>query len=235
MATPSETLYFYTGFELPMIELYNRRVAEAFHRIGIKAKVVYQPAQRSLRMANIRGAGAAGRVPHLKQLAPDATQNLLRVDESIAEIDIVVYTVEGVNFEVTGWESLRPYRSGFRMGAKIMEKNVPAERPRTMITSNEQLFRMLDSGRLDTVVEFRITGDAMVKKLGLKKIRALATPLISLPFHLYIHKEHEKLLPDINRALRATKEDGSYQRHWDEIVLPMLQPTSRKATELPDV
>ena len=214
--TTKEELTFYTGFEAPMLQIYNQRVAEIFGRLGIKAKVLWQPAQRALQMANTTGDGAAGRVRHLKQLAPANTQNLLLVDEPLADIDIVVYTQKGLTFAVNGWESLRPYRNGARRGAKILEKNVPTDQARSIVASNEQLFSMLASGRIDTVVEWRPTGDEMIRQLGLKNIRALPTPLLTLPFYLYVNKRHEALIPQLIEALKASKQDGSYQRIYDQ-------------------
>lgn len=116
-------------------------------------------------MANEAGDGDVMRVPDIKKIVPDITGNLVQIPESISDITFNVYTKNTI-FPVDGWQSLKNYRNGLRVGVKILEKNIPGYR--TILPNSERLFQMLDQGRLDTVSEHSIVANDLIKKLHLK-------------------------------------------------------------------
>jgi len=152
---------FYTGAQSPIKEILEMRLDEAFHRIGKKSRLVFPgSAQRALLMANKFGDGDALRVQEIKKIAPDLTDNLLIVPEPIIHIIFYVYTKEKI-FQVDNWESLKSYHNGFRVGAKILEKNIPGKT--TILPDAVRLFKMLDQNRLDTVTEQNIKPRIILK------------------------------------------------------------------------
>lgn len=207
---------FYTGVQSPVREILARRLQEAFARAGnFRLRLVYTgSAQRSLLMANEEGDGDAARVPDIKEIAPQVTANLLQVPESINEIRFFVYTA-GQEFAVNGYESLVRLRNGFRLGAKILEKNIPGQR--TILPESERLFQMLNAGRLDTVIEWDLISDALIKRHNYAKVRKLSPPLLNLPTYALIHRKHQDLIPELVKALQEMKSDGTFARIEEEV------------------
>lgn len=157
---------FYTALQSPIKETLEGRIKEAFRRLGLKAEVrVSSSAQRALFLANKEGDGDAGRVTRLKSIAPENTSNLIQVPEPLISLVLTVYTKDK-SFPVTGWQSLRNYHNGARIGAKILEKNIPGKR--TFMPTTLQLVQMLDAGRIDTMVEWDLIADHAIKELGVK-------------------------------------------------------------------
>ncbi len=201
---------FYTGVHAPMIDILEKTLRAAFERVGKKAGIVYTGSpQRALLTANERGDGDAIRVPDIKKIAPGITGNLLRIPESVIDVEYYVYT-KGIDFPVTGWDALSGYRNGFRVGIKILEKNMSGEK--TTLPDAERLFRMLSQGRLDTVTEHGMIADALIKKRPYKNILKLTPPLVKLEGFSFIHKKHRALIPEIAKALSDMKADGSFEK-----------------------
>ena len=141
-----------------------------------------------------------------------------RVPEPISSIEIGVYSKKSLRFDVNGWESLAPYRNGFRSGARIFEKNVPTDITPSRLGSTKQLFLMLKAGRLDNILVWKPTGDRLINKLGLTGISSQEKPLVTLNFYIYLHTKHLHLIDEMDSAIRASKADGSYQRIWEETI-----------------
>lgn len=221
-STEDEIFIFYAGVPSPLKEILEMRLQEAFRRIGKKSRLQSTgSSQRALLMANDVGDGDVMRGPGIKKIAPDYTANLLMIPESIMDIEFYVYTKDKV-FPVNGWESLKHYRNGLRIGVKILEKNIPGNR--TTLPESEQLFQMLDQGRLDTVTEHAVIADYFIQKLHLSNIKKLPPPLITVPGYSLIHKKHQALIPAIAKSLSEMKADGSYDKIKDDVFMQMLMP-----------
>ncbi len=126
-------------------------------------------------------------------------------------------------------ESLYPYRIAFLRGFKLAEiktKRLDA----TKVDNLEALFKMLKSGRVDTVIEARSTFEIIKNDDRFRGIGILDPPLeTSLLFH-YLNKKHKRLIPEFERALRQIKEDqnkadrrrGSFKSQRRFVEIPTL-------------
>jgi polar amino acid transport system substrate-binding protein len=216
-----QTFTFHTGLQSPIKDILEARLKEMFRRIGFKSELNYiASSQRALILANSKGDGDAARVSNIKEIAPANTANLIQVPESILNMDLTVYT-KTVEFPVTGWESLAPYHNGARVGAKIIEKNIPGQR--TLTSTTIQLFQMLDNKRIDTVVEWNFIAQKTQSDLNLSGIKQLSPPLIRQPFYLYIHKKHANLIPRLAQTLSTMKQDGSFIQLREDIINSLPQ------------
>jgi polar amino acid transport system substrate-binding protein len=207
---------FYTGAQSPVKDILEGRLQEAFKRIGLKFELVFTgSAQRALVMANEDGDGDASRVPAIKQIAPKDTENLIRIPEAIGSIKFFVYT-RGKVSAVNGFKSLGDFRNGFRVGTKILEKNIPGER--IMLPDASRLFRMLDDGRLDAVVERVFIADKILKENDYPGITRLTPPLVDLPTYSFIQKKYKALIPEIAEALKQMKADGTFEKIGEDVL-----------------
>lgn len=212
-------LTFYTGIETPLFEILQRRLQEAMRRIGRVCEVKgLGSSQRALVMANERGDGDLARAPDIKQLVPGETDNLLQVPESITEYSFNAYALR--DFAITGWKSLENKRSGFRVGLKVLEKNVPGDP--LMLPDTMRLFNMLADKRLDAVVENKDIADYLIKKNRLTGIRRLDPSLTSFPSYTYLHVKHRNLVQSIARSLAEMKVDGTFDRIRSEVFAELM-------------
>jgi polar amino acid transport system substrate-binding protein len=88
------------------------------------------------------------------------------------------------------------------LGARVVHK----------VDKPEQLFRMLEEGRVDLALYTRADGILLARNLGLPAIAPLSPTLKDVDMYLYLHKKHQALVPKLSQAIRDIKADGSYNR-----------------------
>jgi len=56
-----------------------------------------------------------------------------------------------------------------------------------------------------------------IHSLGLQnRVKPIDQPLSNHPMYMYVNKKHEALIPQLVQSLQAIKEEGRYQRMFDE-------------------
>lgn len=182
---------------------------EALRRVGHELKLVTLPSERSLVAANEGEVDGEGlRVPGLHQQYP----NLIQIPERFIGISFVAFAKDKKIKLEQGWDSLKPYSVAFITGWKMFEANAGGARVVNKVDKPEQLFLMLDNGRVDLALYTLTDGVALARKQGMTNVTPLAPSLKDVDMYLYLHKKHEALVPKIAQALRDMKVDGTYQR-----------------------
>lgn len=182
---------------------------EAGRRAGIDVKFVSLPSERSLVAANQGEVDGEGlRVAGLDE----SYVNLVRVPERYISISFVAFAKDTSISVAQGWDSLKPYRVAHIHGWKMFESNAGTARTVNKVDKAEQLFQMLDHGRIDLALYTLADGVALSRKLGLQGVVALSPTLKDVDMFLYLHRKHAALVPKVAAALREMKADGSHQR-----------------------
>ena len=182
---------------------------EAFRRIGVEFKLVSLPSERSLHSANLGEVDGEGlRIAGLSGHYP----NLVQVPERYIGISFVAFAKDATIRLDQGWDSLTPQRVAFINGWKMFEANASGARSVSKVDKPEQMFLMLDGGRVDLALYTRADGVALARSMGLAAIAPIAPALKDVDMYLYLNKKHEALVPRLARALREMKADGSYNR-----------------------
>ncbi len=182
---------------------------EAFRRAGLEFKLVSNPSERSLHMANQGQLDGEGlRIAGLSNQYP----NLIQVPERFIGISFVAFARDAMINLDRNWESLKPYRIAFITGWKMFESNAAHAKSVTKVEKPEQMFRMLESGRVDLALYTRADGIALIRSSGLSSIAPISPSLKDVDMYLYLHKKHEALVPPIAQSLRDMKADGTYNR-----------------------
>lgn len=182
---------------------------EAFRRLGIELVLTSLPSERSLFAANAGEVDGEGlRVAGLGSQYP----NLVQVPERYIGISFVAFARDATIRLDNGWDSLKPHSVAFITGWKMFEANAAGARVVNKVDKPEQLFRMLDGGRVDLALYTRADGIALVRSLGLTSIAPLTPALKDVDMYLYLHRRHEALVPRLAKVLREMKADGSYHR-----------------------
>ncbi|MCW8914965.1 MAG: transporter substrate-binding domain-containing protein [Magnetovibrio sp.] len=187
-------------------------IAEAFKRLGLKARVEkYDASARALINANDGvDDGVAMRIKGLEANFP----NLVRVQERLIVNDFVAYS-RGLDLRSETWESLKPYMVGYINGWVIFERNLPSNQPKATVRDPQQMFAMLNKQRIDVALYERWQGLYNAHSSGLI-VKVHEPPLASVDMYMYVHKKHAKLAQPLAKVLRAMKADGTYQAIYDK-------------------
>lgn len=193
-------------------------VGEAFRRSGLELSLIRVPPERGLKNAN-EGIddGDLNRIAGLEKLYP----NLVRVPEKSFDMIFVAFALKpGPNnpeIEIDGWQSLKPYIVGLIKGWKILERNVPAGTDVVYVNDSEQLFTLLEKGRIDIALYSRLMGLDVIQRRRMTGVTDLSPPLASREMFIYLHKSHRDLAPRIAKALAALKSEGFYDAAYKKI------------------
>lgn len=212
-----------TGSQEPYITangggFYGQIVKEIFKRLGIEAKTISLPSQRSLINAN-NGIddGNIARIKGLEKKYP----NLVRVPGKIIDFEFVVFS-SGPEFNVDGWDSLKPYSIGHIKGWQILEKKVTSTQEVLKLRTAHQLFNLINTKRIDLIIYERWGSLWWVKKMK-PDITQLQPALAKRELFMYLHKKHSSLVPEAAQALANMKNDGTYQRIFNNTLSVLLK------------
>ncbi|MBF0309152.1 MAG: transporter substrate-binding domain-containing protein [Magnetococcales bacterium] len=184
---------------------------ELFSRLGVFVDIQYLPAERSLINAN-QGIddGDVCRIAGMEKSYP----NLVRVPERVMSYEHVIFS-RSAGIHVRLPEDLKPYDVGVVKGWKIIEWNTTPAHSVTLVDSGEQLFAMLNQGRIDLAIIERLSGLMLIREMGYSGIQVLEPPFLSGDWYLYLHRRHSHLVPILAEEIRRMKADGSYQRIFE--------------------
>ena len=176
---------------------------KAYSKLGIKIKYRPLPGERALRVANSgKVDGEVFRIANVQK----RYKNLIQVPTQINTLPAVAYT-KNKEIKIDGWASLKPYRIGIQVGIKFAERGTRAMNP-TRVDTNEQLFKMLDSGRIDIAIAAQTNGLKAIKKIKAKQIYSLAPPIDEFPLYHYLHKKNSHLVKKLNAILIKMTQQG---------------------------
>ncbi|HEC13860.1 MAG TPA: transporter substrate-binding domain-containing protein [Acidiferrobacteraceae bacterium] len=196
---------------------YDLIVKNMFQRIGIEAKTVLLPSERSLINANT--GVDDGNIARIKGIEKKYS-NLIMVPEKVIVFDFVAFA-RNKQLRVKDWKDLEPYNVTFINGWKIFEKKVKYYKSLVRARDPEQLFGLLNNNRVDIALYDRWSGLWWLKQKPEKKYY-LQPPIASFDLYLYINKKHKDLVPGLSRALKAMKTDGTYKQIYDQSLNSLL-------------
>lgn len=188
---------------------------EAFRRAGLELRLVKLPAERALLLANDGiEDGELTRIAGLETQYP----NLIRVPEKLVDWDFVALSKDAST--PVSVEAIRGRSVGLIRGWKIYEKAMAGAERVITVNDSEHLFRLLELDRIEVALYARAMGLEHIRKHGVKDVRVLEPSLYKREMFIYLNKRHAAHAPKLASALRALKRDGTYQRAYDEKLLP---------------
>ena len=180
-----------------------RILERVYDRIGIKIRIQTFPANRALNLSN--SGEFDGEVQRIDGISEDYP-NLIKVPEPIFYLEACAF-VKNTEIRIKGWKSLKPYRIGIPRGFKYLENNTDGMN-RLVVSSIEQLFYLLNEGRIDIVIISKNYGQAFLKAHRDMRIRQITPPIIKVPLYHYLHKKHNALVPVVEARIKKMKEEG---------------------------
>lgn len=189
----------------------------AYAKLGIEVEAVSMPAQRSLVESNDgRLDGEMGRIATIQAQYP----NLIRIDVPIFTFQGVAWACNNTTY-VDGWESLRGYHVGVRIGVRFAEIGTQGYPNIYKARSDEDAFQLLMEGRLDFVVSSYLVGRKIGKKLGIDCLRVSGKPLVVGSMYHYLNKKNAALIPKITRTLQTMEQSGESEAIRQQAILDL--------------
>lgn len=211
-------LHITTGFTPPVSSFYDSVLKEADKRLAdISISFETLPAERSLIMVNQGfNDGDCCRIP---SVLTAEYKNLTAIDESFFSARFSAFG-KSQSIEINKFEDLKPFAVGTVVGWKIAVIKVKEISPASVhiVTTPEQLFRMLERDRLDYGVVGYLSGLETLTRLNIKNIHAIQPPLIEKQLYLVLHNKHKDLIPVFNQVLKDMKNDGTINKLYSELI-----------------
>lgn len=176
----------------------------AYERLGMEMVIKDLPAQRALHEAN---AGFVdGELYRIKNVHLKYT-NLIMIPTQIGIMEGVAITKENIP-AITSWEELSKIRTCIRNGVKFSEAGTRNFKVRA-VSSNPQLFSMLEKNRCDAIVIARLTSIPMgIDFMKRTNIKINYGVLQVYPLYHYLHKKNESLAPKLIKVLEEMQAEG---------------------------
>ena len=188
---------------------------EAFRRAHLELRLEKLPAGRALLLSNSGVAdGELNRLSGIEAQYP----NLVRVPEKLGDWYFAAFSKDA---SIPGnIDAIRGRTVGLIRGWKIYESALDGAKDVIAADDVEQLFRLLQLDRIEVALYERLMGLAHIREHGIKGLRVLEPPLFTRETFIHLHQSSAEWVPALAAALRAMKQDGTYQRAYDEKLLP---------------
>lgn len=206
LSAQQKIVFVSPGLEHPYAQYIKTALTEALSTLGFELDLKFYPPSRCWEMLD---AGEAGGFLMSDAGILAAHPRLLKVDIVLANDEFVVFT-KAKEFEVKGWDSLKPYKVGYMIGMTPVEEGLKTVSGLKSYgaQSINQVFVMLDAGRTDIAVMPRIVSQAVLKGLKTSGIRTLPSPLIKIPLYTILDQSQKNLLSPLTEALRKMEKTG---------------------------
>ena len=185
---------------------------EVYKRAGIPVEFVDMPTERSLFQSS-QGLidGELVRIYTVGEKYP----TLIRVPTPFTYFESRAYarspdTQKGI--DRYGWSALKNLRVGVVRGLKYAEIDLDGINDVVRIDRTEQLYRMLERGRIDVALSTDVSGFFLIRKLKLKSVYLLEPSLRRHDLYHYLHEKHKQYVPLLDRTIRAMKASGELPR-----------------------
>ncbi|MES9858422.1 MAG: transporter substrate-binding domain-containing protein [Sedimenticola sp.] len=220
----SDKMVIGTGLKPPLVSsetapgFLDTLAKEVFHRLGIELEVIILPAERALINAN-NGIedGNLLRIKGLEKQYP----NLIRVPEKMMNSEFVGYAVKPI-VSRPGWTRLSNLIVTYPKGWKIFDANTKRAEKVLMVGDPLQMFALLREDRADVALYEKWQGLLQARNAGLQGHKVLNPPFASMEMFMYLNKKHKALVPKVAKTLQQMKQDGTYQKIFDQTLTPLL-------------
>lgn len=184
------------------ITMAQRVLALVYQELGVEVQYTKLPVRRGYALADeVDGVGLG--------VTPEIGLTLVRIEVPVSYEEAAVYATRA-DIVPHGYASLQPYVIGHIAGIGYLEARLQGMRTDTA-TNVESLFRKLEMGRTDVVIDSRFNS-CLIKSLNLHKVQLLQPSLETAPGFHFLHMRHAALIPRVNAVLRRMAADGTIKK-----------------------
>jgi len=182
---------------------------EIFKRLKIKVEFRDYPPKRASMEAEAGNIDGGAGVPY----------NLIRVEESIFNINYSAFAVKDSIPQLNGWDSLKEtnFLVDYKGGTVACENNLPKvvrKENLSDVADPIQSLKKLISGRTDLFVDEESGILTLLQTPDFKnsKIRIVGV-MGSIPVYQYLHKKNSALSPKMAEVIKAMKAEGLIEQY----------------------
>jgi polar amino acid transport system substrate-binding protein len=180
-------------------------IKDIYRKAGLEPQIEALPAKRA-NQVTLDGSKDG----EVARISPYAGNNppLLRVDPPYYYLSTSAFTKIGRKLVIQTKEDLARYRVGIVRGIAHAERAVEGIPSVTIVDGYSSLYRMIDAGRIDVVIDTGINGQAEIRLLGLESSVGLAGDIAKFDLHHILHPRQKGLIPKISAAIKALQSSG---------------------------
>lgn len=183
---------------------YNQLLAEVGERIGRPVQIRRLPSERSLLEAAMgRVDGEFGRIAGIEEQYP----TLRRVPTPLTNWKFVAFSTDPEQPGIESFAELGDFRVAYINGWKIFEQNVGDTENTMLVQGENQLFRVLLSGRVDLALYSAVRGNRWIRENAPGRVHRVPGSLAERPMYLFLHEQEAALVPIIAEALAEIRQE----------------------------
>lgn len=184
-------------------------LTSAYRRLGITIRFLYAPSPRALALSSSGTVdGELVRIEGIEKRFP----TLVPVKVPIARLETGVF-VSRENAKRISVDTLSEGSVGHMAGVVFAESLTKGFQDVWIADTHDELFKMLNAGRVDAVISSVSAGTRQIQKMSYGgDIVALEPPLRSVPLYHYLNDRHAALVPKIEAVLADMTKVGEMSR-----------------------
>ncbi len=195
-----------------------RLLTDIYTKAGLTVQITPLPGARANALAMAGGKdGEVARIPAYFVKNP----SLVKVEPAYYYLTTGVFARADKGIAVSSKEDLQKYKVGIVRGIAHAEAITQGLVDLQVVNTYEQLYLMLNAGRIDVAIDEGINGPATLKALGLKGINQVGE-IARLDLFAVLTPARKDLAPKISTAIKAMKASGELgkltKRYEDEAV-----------------
>lgn len=183
-------------------------LADIYARLGLKIRVQALPGTRA--NAVVLSGEVDGEVGRVQAYA-DKNSTLIQVKPAYHYLNSVAFAKRGIGIAIDNRAALKPYRVGIVRGIAHAEIATQGLANVETVRTYDQLFQMLESGRIDVAIDTSANGAYMIHKLGLKDIQTVGTLARLDLFHM-LNPRQAALAPRLSAQIKRMKDSGELDK-----------------------
>lgn len=206
--TPPQTLHLVANENAVEQAIAAKLIQDIYAKAGLHADIEPLPGKRSNHAA-LNGLKDG----EIARISPYAANNppLIRVDPPYYRLTTGVFVRAGSQILIQRKEDLAQFRVGVVRGIAHAEHAVTGLSGVTVVSKYEQLYRMIEAGRIDVGIDTGINGKAEIHRLGLdSKVKHIGD-IATFDLHNILTPKHAGLSPKIGATIKAMQASGELQ------------------------
>lgn len=199
-------------------------LTEIYKRAGLTAKIQPLPGARANAMA-LAGEkdGEVARIPGYAAKNP----TLIKVDPPYYYLTTTAFAKGDKGITIKSKEDLKKYKVGVVRGIAHAEAATEGVPGLAVVGDYDQMYQMLEAGRIDVAVDAGANGPYVAKKLGLDNIKAVGE-LARLDLHNILVPAKKDLAAKIGATIKSMKDSGELdklaKKHEEDFVKSGVAP-----------
>ena len=182
-------------------------LVEVNSKAGIDTTLVPMPAKRANAMA--MAGKTDGEVARIRAYG-NRFDTLTLVEPAYYQVTTAAFAKKSSGIVIDSADDLKNYKVAIERGVLHAARAVAGHPDVTEVSSGDQLFKMLDAGRVDVVVIGLMSGRLLTQSLGQTEITPVGS-IANTELFAVLTEKNSYLAPRISTAIQEMKANGELQ------------------------